>query len=84
MGNAEEYRISRERQEILEQLRSISGPAKLKDLTASLKKHPNNIHKLLKGLIEQGLVEQPNYGQYCLAGRSGESGESGEKPQLLN
>jgi len=84
MGNAEEYRISKERQEILEQLRSFSGPAKLKDLTKSLKKQSNNVHKLLKGLIEQGLVEQPNYGQYCLAGRSGESGESGEKPQLLN
>jgi hypothetical protein len=84
MGNAEEYRISRERQEILEQLRSTNGPTKLKDLTASLKKQPNNVHKLLKGLIDLGLVEQPNYGQYCLAGRSGESGESGEKPQLLN
>jgi hypothetical protein len=84
MGNAEEYRISKERQEIIEQLRAIDGPAKLKDLTASLKKQPNNVHKLLKGLIEQGLVEQPNYGQYCLAGKSGESGESGEKPQLLN
>jgi hypothetical protein len=84
MGNADEYRISKERQEILAQLRSFSGPVKLKDLTASLNKQPNNVRKLLKGLIEQGLVEQPNYGQYCLAGRSGESGESGEKPQLLN
>ena len=84
LGEAEEYRISKERQEILEQLRSAGGPAKLKDLTASLNKQSNNVHKLLKGLIEQGLVEQPNYGQYCLAGRSGESGESGEKPQLIN
>jgi predicted transcriptional regulator len=84
LGDAEEYRISKERREILEQLRSNGGPAKLKDIAAALNKQPNNVHKLLRGLSEQGLVDQPDYGQYCLASRSGESGESGEKPQLLN
>ena len=84
LGAAEDYRISKERQEILEQLRALGGPAKLKDIAATLNKQPNNVHKLLGGLIEQGLVEQPNYGQYCLTGRSGESGESGEKSQLPN
>jgi DNA-binding IclR family transcriptional regulator len=65
-------------------LRSAGGPAKLKDIAAALNKQPNNVHKLLGGLIEQGLVDQPDYGQYCLASRSDESGESGEKSQLPN
>jgi DNA-binding IclR family transcriptional regulator len=57
---------------------------RLKDLTVALNKKSNNVHKLLSGLIEAGLVGQPNYGEYHLSSRSGESGESGEKPQLLN
>jgi DNA-binding IclR family transcriptional regulator len=84
LGAAEEYRISKERQEILELLRSSGDPMRLKDLTVALNKQSNNVHKLLGGLVEQGLVEQPNYGQYCLANRSGESGESGENANLLN
>jgi hypothetical protein len=84
LGAAEEYRISKERQEILELLRSSGEPMRLKDLTVALNKQSNNVHKLLGGLVEQGLVDQPDYGQYCLASRGGESGESGEKPQLLN
>jgi hypothetical protein len=84
LGAAEEYRISKERQEILELLRSSGEPMRLKDLTVALNKKSNNVHKLLSGLIEAGLVGQPNYGEYHLSSRSGESGESGEKPQLLN
>ena len=84
LGAAEEYRISKERQEILELLRSSGEPMRLKDLTVALNKKSNNVHKLLRGLNEEGLVDQPDYGQYCLASRGGESGESGEKSQLLN
>jgi RecA-family ATPase len=84
LGAAEEYRISKERQEILEQLRSAGGPAKLKDIAAALNKQSNNVHKLLGGLVDQGLVDQSDYGQYCLASRSGESGESGENAHLSN
>jgi DNA-binding IclR family transcriptional regulator len=84
LGAAEEYRISKERQEILEVLRSSGEPMRLKDLTVALNKKSNNVHKLLSGLIEAGLVGQPNYGEYHVSSRGGESGESGEKPQLLN
>ena len=78
LGDAEEYRMSRERRELLDLLGEFDGPVRLKELTAALNKKSTNVHKLLKGLVEHGFVEQPDYGHYSLVGRGGESGESGE------
>ena len=84
LGEAEEYRMSQERREVLELLREANGPVQLKDIAIALGKEKNNISKLLKGLIKYGFAQQPTYGKYQANGKTGESGESGESSRLMN
>jgi hypothetical protein len=84
LGEAEEYRMSLERRELLELLRKADGPLQLKDIASGLGKEKNNVSKLLNGLIEYGLAEQPAYGMYQACDKSGESGESGESLRLFS
>ncbi len=66
LGQAEEYRLSKERQDILNVLKSAGRSWKLNEIATALGKKAPVVHKLLAGLIAAGFVEQPNYGHYKL------------------
>jgi len=85
IGLAEEYRMSKERQEVVQLLRDAQGPLKLKDIASALGKKEPVIHKHLSSLAEASLVEQPGYGLYQIhkTSESGENGKGGESLQLI-
>ena len=80
IGEAEEYRLSKERQEILKILEPADEPLKLKDICSALGRKEPGVHKHLMLLVESGRVEQAGYGKYQIRknSKSSESGESGE------
>lgn len=65
LGDADEYRQSSERQDILKVLRSAKEPLALKDIAASVEKSEPNVHKMLRGLMDDGYVEKTGYGRYA-------------------
>jgi len=75
LGQADEYRLTPERQEVVNFLREQGGPVKLDVIARALNKERTNISNLLKVLVEQGLVERPKYGFYQI--RNGTSETSG-------
>ncbi len=80
LGPANEIRMSQERLELIDLLRKESGEMRLKDITEALGKKRPVLSKLLSGLIESGLVEQPKYGFYKAAPTSsGETSDCGER-----
>jgi hypothetical protein len=56
--------MSEERREVFELLRGANKEMKLKDIGEALGKKGPVLSKLLNGLIESGLVEQPRHGFY--------------------
>ena len=66
LGQAEEYRLSKERQDIVDALKSADGPLKLSEIAMVVEKKAPVVHKHLAGLIAAGFVEQPKYGYYKL------------------
>lgn len=66
MGDAAHYRTSVERIQVLEAIEALGGKASPKDIAALLSKSPANVSKLLKGLVEEKLVENASYGVYSL------------------
>lgn len=82
IGQAGEYRISRERQEVFQLLKSADGPIKLGQIASDLGKKRPIVHKHLQALVKCGSVEQPRYGEYQIR-KTGESGETGENVAIL-
>jgi DNA-binding transcriptional ArsR family regulator len=80
IGLAEEYRMSKERQEVIQVLKNAGDPLKLKDIASALGKKEPGVHKHLTSLLEAGLIEQPGYGLYQIrkTSESSETGKSGE------
>jgi len=66
VGQADEYRLSKERQDIVDVLKSADRPLKLSEIAMVLGKKAPVIHKHLAGLIATWFVEQPKYGHYKL------------------
>ncbi len=83
-GPAEEYLMSPERREVFEVMQRADRSMKLKEIAEALGKKGPVVHKLLAGLIEQGLVEQPGHGSYQIVGKSVETGEQGEQHENGN
>jgi RecA-family ATPase len=85
LGQAEEYKLSKERQEILRVLELANGPLKLKDIAGAVGKKEPVVHKHLAALIEAGFVEQPGHGLYQIrkVGESEKNGENGENLTIL-
>lgn len=85
IGLAEEYRMSKERQEVIQLLKDAKGPLKLKDIASALGKKEPGVHKHLTSLLEAGLIEQPGYGLYQIrkTSESSETGKSGESFAVL-
>jgi len=85
VGDAEEHRLSKERQEVIQLLKDAKGPLKLKDIASALGKKEPGVHKHLTSLLEAGLIEQPGYGLYQIrkTSESSETGKSGESFAVL-
>lgn len=64
LGSAEEYRMSRERQEIVALLTDASGPMRPRDIAATLNKNESTTRRLLMELAKAGLVKAVGRGEY--------------------
>lgn len=66
LGSAEEYRLSRERQAVLDVLREAGEPLGPKAIAEALGKKEANIRFLLTKLVQEGAVRRVGYGQYTI------------------
>lgn len=83
IGDAEDHRLSKERQEVIKVLESTDGPLKLNDIASALRKKEPVLCKHLKSLIDTGFVEQPGYGLYQIKRKSGECGETSKTLEII-
>lgn len=67
IGDAEEYRLSKERREILEVLSNADEAMRPQDIAEALDKLTPNISKLLQKMREDGYVDNEGYGKYVIA-----------------
>ncbi len=86
MGDAEEYRMSKERQEILAALRRAGVPLAPKEIAERIDKPDGNVRKLLHGMRDDGQVAQhgshPRY-RYTPVG-NGNDGNDGNDSNERN
>ena len=61
----EEFEQTPERQELIQILRERGKPVQLKDLSMAVGKSESNVRGLLKKLIDEEIVCQPEYGKYA-------------------
>ena len=66
LGSAEEYRLSRERQAVLDVLREAGEPLGPKAIAEALGKKEANIRFLLGKLVQEGAVRKVGYGRYTI------------------
>jgi len=62
-----EFDQTPERQELVEIIRKHAGPVQLKTLADEAGKTVFNVRKQLKALVEEGIAQQPKYGEYTVA-----------------
>lgn len=67
IGDAEEYRISKERREILDVLANADEPMRPKEIAEAIDKLTPNVTKLLQLMREDGQVDNASYGKYIVA-----------------
>jgi hypothetical protein len=66
VGDAEEYRLSEERRDVLTALRSASGAMSPKEIAEALDKSHGSVKVLLGEMVKAGQVANPSYGKYSL------------------
>ena len=66
LGNATEYLISKERQEIIALFKTINEPLSPKQIADNLNKNQNTIRGLLSKMISDGTLKQQGYGKYII------------------
>ena len=66
LGNADEYRISNERREIIEVLRNADGPIKPQDVANALDKEGGAVRRMMTKMAQDGEIKRTNYGKYTL------------------
>lgn len=82
-GTAQEYRMSKERREVIETLRDSDRPLSPKEVADILGRPYGAVAKLLHGMAKAGEIKAAGYGKYTLTtninniGKSGKSGKSG-------
>jgi len=64
VGDAEEYRASQERQEILEYVREAGVPVRVKDVATALEKNYKTVAALMQKMLKAGTLSSPAYGKY--------------------
>jgi hypothetical protein len=65
-GDAEEYRLSGERQDIIRVLEDASEPMTPKEIAETLGKSHGSVKVLLGEMVKAGQVANPSYGKYAL------------------
>lgn len=87
MGDAEEFRISNERREILDTLIRAGVPLAPKEIAERIEKADGNVRKLLHGMRDDGQVVQrgthPRY-KYTPNGNDGNDGNDGSAGNVGN
>jgi len=87
LGSAQEYRLSQERQEILELLREAGRPLSPKEVAAALGKPYTAIAQLLYRMSKTKEITAVGYGRYVINSQSSQtcqSGQSGQTCQTRN
>jgi replicative DNA helicase len=64
MGHAEEYRLSKERQEIIDILKKSVTPMTPKEIAELLDKKDNNVRRLLNKMCNNNEIKNTEYGKY--------------------
>lgn len=67
-ADVREFEQTPERQKLLQILREIGKPARLQALARAAGKSEQNVRIQLKKLMDDGIVYQPEYGKYAIAG----------------
>lgn len=78
MGNAEEFRLSQERREIIEALQEADRPLSPKEIASVLGKSYGAVAKLLHGMAKAGEIKAAGYGKYTFTTNTNTSGKSGK------
>lgn len=65
-GNADEFKLSTERQDVLRVLRNAEEPLQPKNVAAALDKSNGAVRELLSQMSHQGLVRTAGYGKYTV------------------
>lgn len=77
LGDAGEYRMSKERREIFDLLGENDEPLQPKEVAADLGKNPANVRQLMVKMIDEGLLDRAGYGKYVIA-------KEAERPAVLS
>jgi hypothetical protein len=77
IGNAREYRMSKERREIFDVLARNDEPLQPKEVADELGKNSVNIRQLMGKMADEGFLDRPNYGKYVVA-------KGAERPAVLS
>jgi len=79
LGDAAEWRLSRERREILQVLEDLGGEASPKEIAEVLEKPQGTVRKLLHHMVRDGEVVRVRKGRYAIppAGKSEGNGNTG-------
>jgi hypothetical protein len=64
VGDAEEYRTSQERQEILDYVHDAGGPVGVKEVATSLEKNYKTVAALMQKMLNAGTLSSSAYGKY--------------------
>jgi len=67
VGDAEEYRVSEERQEILDYARDVGGPVGIKEVATTLDKNYKTVAALMEKMLKAGTLSSPGYGKHEIA-----------------
>ncbi len=84
LGTAAEYRMTKERREILDVLREADGPMRPKEIAEALGKKYEVVAKTLQRMSKSGEVRKDTYGKYiyCPSSPSSPSVQVDEKREL--
>jgi len=77
IGDAAEYRMSKERREIFDLLARNDEPMQPKEVADELGKDPVNVRQLMVKMIDEGLLDRSGYGKYVVA-------KGAERPAVLS
>lgn len=76
LGNAEEYRTTHERHQVIEVLRQVGEPMRPKEIAEALGKTSGSVRILLTRLIDEGSIKKTGYGRYAIT-TNGSNGSNG-------
>lgn len=75
-GDADEYRVSKDRRQVIDHLESADGPQKPQEIADALEKSTGYMRRLLPDMYREDLIENPAYGKYTAKSDPGNSGNS--------